>query len=105
MPAVVSNSANDIVTIYHQSGTNQFLGTAFTGKKSSAANLEPFRQLQTGKCSLNNTVPEDPRNRTGDYAGAAIDPADGRTFWISAEYAVNLSGRCKWGTRIGKVSY
>jgi hypothetical protein len=105
MPAVVSNSANDIVTIYHQSGTNQFLGTAFTGKKSSASNLEPFRQLQTGKCGLNNTVPEDPRNRTGDYAGAAIDPADGRTFWISAEYAVKLSGRCRWGTRIGKVSY
>jgi hypothetical protein len=104
MPAVTVNSAGDLAVIFQQSGKTSFLGTAYTGKKSSASNLEPFKNLQIGKCNL---VDDDGvgRNRTGDYAGITVDPSDNRTFWGSAEYSTNMNGRCVWSTRIGKMSY
>ncbi len=105
MGAIAVNSSNDMAVIFQQSGTTSFLGTAYTGKKASAGNLEPFRLLQGGKCNLINVDPSDPRNRTGDYAGAATDPSDNRTFWFTAEYADNINGQCVWDTRIGKSSY
>jgi hypothetical protein len=104
MPAVTVNSAGDLAVIFQQSGKSAFLGTAYTGKRSSASNLEPFKNLQIGKCNLINDDGQD-RNRSGDYAGIAVDPSDNRTFWGSAEYSTNISGRCVWSTRIGKFSY
>ena len=103
MPAVTVNSAGDMAVIFQQSGKNGFLGVAYTGKKASATTLEPFRILQLGKCNIMNI--DGDRNRTGDYAGIAIDPSDNRTFWGTAEYSTNMSGRCIWSTRIGKMSY
>ena len=104
MPAVALNSAHDLAVIFQQSGKNAFLGIAYTGKKASASSLEPFKNLQIGKCNLVNVDSSD-RNRTGDYAGITVDPSDNRTFWGSAEYTSNISGRCVWNTRIGKMSY
>jgi hypothetical protein len=104
MPAVAVNSSGDLAVTFQQSGKSAFLGTAYTGKKASAASLEPFKNLQIGKCNLLNDDGQD-RNRTGDYSGMAVDPADNKTFWGSAEYSTNISGRCVWSTRIGKMSY
>ena len=51
-----------------------------------------------------------PRNRWGDYSGIALDPADGRTFWLFNEYALargtvfgGEDGR--WGTRWGAFTF
>lgn len=105
MPAVAANSNNDLAVIFQQSGATQFLGAAFSGKRSGTTALEPFKVLQAGKCNLVNVAQSDTRNRTGDYAGISVDAFDARTFWISAEYSANLSGKCKWSTRIGKAAY
>ena len=45
-----------------------------------------------------------PRNRWGDYSGAAVDPADDETFWIFNEFADTRGTRTgggedgRWGT-------
>ena len=103
MPSVVVNSFGDLAVVFQQSSPSVFLGTAYTGKKATATNLEPFKMLQAGKCNI--IMDDGARNRTGDYAGAALDPADDRTFWLSAEFSVMSSGSCIWNTRIGKASY
>ena len=54
MPAVTVNSARDLAVIFQQSGKNAFLGIAYTGKKATASSLEPFKNLQIGKCNLVN---------------------------------------------------
>lgn len=105
MPAVAANSANDLAVVFQQSGTTSFLGTAFSGKRSTATSMEPFKVLQAGKCNLINLGSGDPRNRTGDYTGISVDPSDGKSFWLSGEYSTPLNGKCRWGTRIGKASY
>ena len=105
MPAIAAGAANDIAVIFQQSGTNTFLGAGFSGKRAQATIMEPFKILRAGRCNLIDVGRSDTRNRTGDYAGIAIDPVDGRTFWISAEYSTNLNGKCRWGTRIGEASY
>lgn len=103
MPAVVVNGSGDLAVVFQQSSPSLFVGTAYTGKKSAATTMEPFKILQNGKCNLIQS--DGSRNRTGDYAGAALDPADNRSFWLSAEYSTNMSGACVWSTRIGKASY
>jgi hypothetical protein len=104
MPSVAVNSSGDLAVTFQQSGKTAFLGTAYTGKKASASSLEPFKNLQIGKCNLINNDGAD-RNRTGDYSGMAVDPSDNKTFWGSAEYSTNMNGKCVWSTKIGKMSY
>src|SRR5207244_2572600 len=55
----------------------------------------------TSSCSGGQTPPCD--ERWGDYLGAAIDPSDPTSVWVSGPYQAS-SGTYGWGTVIAKVS-
>lgn len=103
MPGVAVNDQNDLALVFQQAGNSQFLGTAFSGKKSASANLDSFKLLKKGNCALVDF--DGTRNRTGDYVGVQTDPLDNQGFWISGEYAKRFGAGCGWATTIARVKY
>jgi len=103
-PAIAGNVGEDKTMVYSVSdGATQFAGAAFVGIPSSSTCHQCFDgpevTLQAGQSSYINLAcqTQDPRNRWGDYSGAAADP-DGVGIWIFGEFATNSLGLCPDGT-------
>ena len=113
-PAIAVNGRGQAVVAFQRSGANVFMGVGFSGLRRGVASADRARIeargfghakfLMKGACTAQH-IDEFGRARTGDYAGAMVDPADDRSFWIAAEYGAVLESSCAWATRIGRVSY
>ena len=98
-PGIGVNSSEDVALIFEQSGKTRALGLAHSGKKGPAGNFDPFKIIKQGACNLVNLDTAD-RNRTGDYVGVHVDPADDKSFWYAAEVSKKFGSTCGWGTFI-----
>jgi hypothetical protein len=107
-PAGSVNAAGDRTIIYARSSATDFAGAFYAGVSAGAFSCTPdfcpFHPidseavLQAGQGSYVqfDTAPT-PRNRWGDYLGAAPDP-DGTGVWIHGEFA---STGNLWATQVG----
>ncbi|MGH9856550.1 MAG: hypothetical protein ACRD4B_01780, partial [Acidobacteriota bacterium] len=101
-PSIAVNSAESTALVFQQSGKKRRLGLAHTSKRNAAANFGAYKILKTGECSREVFDSVD-NNRSGDYTGVHIDPADDKGVWYAAEYAKKVGGSCQWGTYIVNV--
>jgi hypothetical protein len=99
-PAIMADTSSNMVMVYNQSCTDEYIGIRYTGRTTMDVGLQPSAELKAGEA---NYVLEDgnERNRWGDYSGIALDPADGNRIWMYAEYAKTPANR--WGTWFGEV--
>ncbi|HSG80753.1 MAG TPA: FlgD immunoglobulin-like domain containing protein, partial [Gemmatimonadota bacterium] len=99
-PAITADANNNMVMVYNQSCTDEYIGIRYTGRTPADVALQPSATLKAGEANYVRTG-GDGRNRWGDYNGVAVDPADGNRVWLFAEYAASPSSR--WGTWFGQV--
>jgi hypothetical protein len=99
-PAVTADAGDNMVMVYNQSCTDEFIGIRYTGRRVTDTALRPSALLKAGEA---NYVKDrrSGRNRWGDYSGIAVDPADPTRVWMFAEYAASPSST--WGTWFGEA--
>lgn len=87
-PAVAVNANNDAKFGFAASASSIFGGAYFAGRESTdpPGTVQPAFPVQVGLDYYLRTFGS-PRNRWGDYSGAAVDPIDDLSFWIFNEYA------------------
>lgn len=101
-PSIAVNSAENTAMVFQQSGKQRRLGLAHTSKRNQSANFGAYKILKMGECSR-EIIDEGDRNRSGDYTGVHIDPADDKGVWYAAEYAKKVGSSCQWGTYIVNI--
>jgi hypothetical protein len=99
-PAIMADSASNMVIVYNQSCTDEYIGIRYTGRTPTDVALQPSAELKAGEANYVRTA-SDGRNRWGDYNGIALDPTAGNRIWMFAEYAKDPSST--WGTWFGQV--
>jgi hypothetical protein len=98
-PAVMPDTNGNMTMVCCRCGTSEYASIRYTGRKAT----DPLGQLQGSallKAGLGNSQRLDAqgRNRWGDYAGIAVDPADQREVWF---YSMFADAGNKWGTWVG----
>ena len=98
-PAVSPDSNGNMTMVFSRSGSTEFASVRYTGRKAG----DPVGQLQSSallKAGVANYTGLDGsgRNRWGDYAGIANDPADNLKTWIYSLYAAASNN---WATQVG----
>ncbi len=108
-PSIAVNSTGDAVIGFSASASSIYPGAYFTGRFSAdpPGTNRGSGVLRTGLDYYIRTF-GGPRNRWGDYSGAAIDPSDG-SFWIFNEYAKTRgtiigSEDGRWATAFGNLA-
>jgi hypothetical protein len=98
MPALAVNGKGETAVVYSASSSTAYPSIRFAGRTASAAaNTLDVAEvtLAAGAGSQSGGY-----NRWGDYAMAAVDPADNCTFWYSTEYYPATGNN--WHTKFGK---
>lgn len=108
-PAVHPDSSDNLVLGFTRSGTNEYAGAFFTGRRTSdPPGLGESMLLKAGEANYVKTFGGD-RNRWGDYLGIAQDPTDRSNIWMFLQYAAPPEGTgansARWGTWFGLTSY
>lgn len=87
-PSVAVNGLDDAKFGFAASAPSIYCGAYFAGRESTdpPGTVQPAAAVQVGLDYYVRTF-GGPRNRWGDYSGAAVDPADDLTFWIFNQYA------------------
>lgn len=100
-PAVRTDSAGDLVTVFSGSSSTSFASVYAGMQKAggSANELGYFQTVQLGNYQYTLSPP-----RWGDYSGASTDPTDS-SIWIGGEYSTDypLLGSI-WGTWIASIT-
>jgi hypothetical protein len=95
------NNNGDLLMVFSRCSATEFASIGFTGRKAA----DPIGELRNssilkagaaGYLSLDGNG----RNRWGDYAGIASDPANPATVWFFSLFAVPGA----WSTWIGSAS-
>lgn len=103
MPAVMVNSAGDVVLAFSLSGKSQYAGFYFAGRRATdpPGIFSNSVALQPGLANYELTFKtNDQVARWGDYNGIALDPDD--SFWIYGEFATSTT---EFGTQVGRLTY
>ena len=104
-PSVDLDSADDLITSFSQSSSNEFPSAFVDGRLAGDAKntLGTPVLFQAGAKSYNSNDTSGGPFRWGDYSGAGVDPADETAVWVTAEYATSQSTPLNWGTSIAKA--
>ena len=102
-PACCPDNNGNMTMVFSRCSTAEFGSILFTGRKAT----DPLGQLQGSvllKAGVANYVAKDNsgRNRWGDYAGVAADPANVRLVWFYSMYVAALN---QWGTYVGSAFF
>lgn len=98
-PDIAANSCGEMATAYTKFSASTYPSVYVAGRASGT----PANQL-IGEAALHigstahscyDSVPY----RWGDYSDVAIDPVDGKTFWVIGQYA-EPQASCDWATRL-----
>ncbi len=100
MPAINVDAQGNMGLAFSIGGATQYYGIGYTGRLSNDPAGTVAMPVSTLIAGQGNYVRTDSfgRNRWGDYAGLALDPNDGATFWAFHEYAATGNN---WATRVG----
>jgi len=102
-PALCPDNNGNMTMVFSRASINSFGSILYTGRQST----DPLGQLQPSavlKAGAAHYVGLDGggRNRWGDYAGVASDPANARLIWFYSEYA---SAPNTWATWVGSAFF
>lgn len=100
--SIATNTGLTSGSTWEFSGSSNRLSSAAMIRNAGAA----WAGVQTyapGTCSLPATAPSTTRARSGDYAGAQLDPTDITTFWLAGERATTIGTSCQWETRVARL--
>ena len=102
-PACCPDNNGHMMMVFSRCGSTEFASIRYTGRLSSDAlgSLQTSRLLKEGNASY-KALDSGGRNRWGDYAGVAADPANNRVVWFYSMHA--LPGN-QWGTRVGSAQF
>jgi hypothetical protein len=103
-PAVMPDTNGNMTMVFCRSGPSEFASIRYSGRNSSdpAGTLQSSALLKSGEASYVG-LDGAGRNRWGDYAGIAIDQADGRLVWFYSMYAATPANT--WGTWVGSARF
>ncbi|HUF37131.1 MAG TPA: hypothetical protein VMN57_01300 [Anaerolineales bacterium] len=100
MGAVGVDDQGNMAVVYSASSSSVHPQIRYTGRLSG----DPLGLLSQGEATLiAGTGSQTNFSRWGDYAGMALDPVDGCTFWFTTEYYISTG--TNWQTRIGSFSF
>jgi hypothetical protein len=88
-PSLAVDTSGNLGLAYAYSSPSAYAGIRATGV-DAAGTVGVEAVIQTGVSTIDGS-------RYGDFAGTALDPGDGRTFWHFEEYADGS----QWGTWVG----
>ena len=100
MSGIAINQNGDIGLMYNISGTtggNVYPSVRYTGRYRT----DPLGQMTIAETSIVAGAASNTSNRYGDYGSLNVDPADGLSFYGTAQY--NPTGG--WSTRMFKFSF
>ena len=100
MSGIAINQNGDIGLMYNVSGTtggNVYPGIRYTGRYRT----DPPGQMTMAETTIVSGTASNGSNRYGDYGSLNVDPADGLSFYGTAQY--NPTGG--WSTRMFKFSF
>jgi hypothetical protein len=106
-PAVHPDGAGNLAVVFMASSASDFLSVRATGRLSTdpLSRLQPATLLRAGESALTNVLGVEGTTsgdaKVGDYSGAAVDPVDPLTVWVSSEYAKSTGD---WGTYVAALS-
>jgi hypothetical protein len=102
-PASCPDNNGNMIIVFSRTGSTEFAQVRYTGRVSSDAlgKLQTSRLLKAGTANY-RALDGSGRNRWGDYAGVAADPANSRVVWFYSMFA--LPGN-QWGTRVGSALF
>lgn len=102
-PASCPDNNGNLTMVFSRSGSTAFGGILYTGRRSTdpLGSLQPSALLKDGVARYVK-LDDDGRNRWGDYAGVAADPANPRVIWFYSEYASAVN---TWGTWVGSAFF
>ena len=84
VPSIAMDTSGNIGLVYSVSSPETFIELRFTGRRES----DPLGEMTVEQYSLaEGSSTLFTGTRFGDYAHMSIDPSDGRTFWLTGEYA------------------
>lgn len=106
IPAVTVDVFGNTAITFTRSSSSEFASAYFTGHLAGTSTLfEPSILVHSGVQCITGF-------RWGDYAGAAVDPADSTQLWLDGEWADNqpvpptlLSSDWSWGTWVARVRF
>jgi hypothetical protein len=98
-PAPCPDNNGNMTMVFSRCGPSEFGSVFYTGRRSTdpLGTLQPSALLKAGVAHY-VALDGGGRNRWGDYAGVAADPANPRVIWFYGEYA---SAANTWGTWVG----
>ncbi len=99
MSGIAINQNGDIGLCYNISGTtggNVYPGIRYTGRYRA----DPLGQMTFAETTIVAGAASNSSNRYGDYASLDVDPADGTSFYGTAQY----NPAAAWSTRMFKFS-
>lgn len=103
-PAVASDTRGNVYTVFSGSSTTSYAGVYATVQSSGNSGSLAVTAIQSGSGIYNAGACQDPRNRWGDYSGAAQDPKNPSDIWMAGEYAASATDQCNWGTAIARLT-
>jgi len=102
-PAPCPDNNGNMIMVFSRSGATEYAQIRYTGRLSSDAlgKLQSSRLLKAGTANY-KALDGGGRNRWGDYAGVAADPANNRVIWFYSMVAVPGN---EWATRLGSALF
>lgn len=102
-PAACPDNNGNMIMVLSRSGASEFGSVLYTGRRSTdpLGTLQSSTMLKAGAAHYAR-LDDGGRNRWGDYAGVAADPANPRLIWFYNEYARVLN---TWGTWVGSAFF
>lgn len=102
-PAACPDNNGNMIMVLSRSGASEFGSILYTGRRSTdpLGTLQSSTMLKAGAAHYER-LDDGGRNRWGDYAGVAADPASPRLIWFYNEYARAVD---TWGTWVGSAFF
>lgn len=105
-PAIRPDSAGNLFVVFSHSSTTDFAGVRVTARLATdpPGTLRPSNDLRAGAGAQTDIDPDLGTSRMGDYSGAAVDPVDPGTVWVTGEYVRSTADR-DWGTSVAALMF
>jgi FG-GAP-like repeat/CARDB len=97
-PAVITDADGNLEVVFGRSSASEHPGLRVTGRLLT----DPLNTIQSSGLLWSGQAPNT-SERWGDYFGAALDPSDTSTVWVTGEYG--KYGGTEWGTRVAQLKF
>src|SRR5439155_13464860 len=102
-PSLRPDRDGNLLLVFHTRSDSNVVGVRATGRLATDAldTLQPSIEVRAGQGSQAG-------DSMGDYTGAAVDPTDPLTVWVTGEYLKSTTPRGEvpdWGTAIAQLRH